>query len=383
MSERELDRIRRRFSNAYRARDYAESARLAAEGLALAEARGDLATQTRMRVWLGESHWQRKESAEAIAALRPAAAAQPPADPTDVFSAISTLLNIALIEQPLAEIRALLAQGDAQLEASGRQHARHMLDLSRGELAARRGDWPAARAHFQDAYAHQRGDDEGPRFTLGSYLIKLAEASFMLGDRESLLDWSKALNEIPKEVEGDRLRAEQARLLCYRAGIAVPPGARGGAAATARRLLCWLEEIEGHRADYARDALHALLLQGDWLSVETWLDYPGIGDVPLMRGDLHLARAREELGLTMRDLDWPGSPPAADLAAHHPARPAKAPDDLAAARTQYEQQRDWARQEDTRLETDHHQRRLDARLQQVKTASGGSHQAASAERVEP
>jgi hypothetical protein len=370
MSETDLDQIRRRFSDAYRARDYAESARLAAAGLALAEAQGDLATATRMRVWLGESHWQRKESAAAVAALQPAAAAEPPADPGDVFNAISTLLNIALIEQPLAEIEALLAQGDAQLEASGRQHARHMLDLSRGELAARRGDWPAAREHFQAAYAHQRGDAQGPRFTLGSYLIKLAEASFMLGDRDALLDWSKALNQTPKEVEGDRLRAEQARLLCYRAGIEVPPGARGGASATARRVLCWLEEIEGHRADYARDALHTLLLQGDWLSVETWLDYPGIGDVPLMRGDLHLARARDELGLPARDLDWPGPPPAGGRADAHPARPAKAPDDLAAARAHYEQQHDWARREDERLATDHHQRRLDARLQQVEAASG-------------
>jgi hypothetical protein len=177
------------------------------------------------------------------------------------------------------------------------------------------------------------------------------------------------LNETPKEVEGDRLRGEQGRLLCYRAGIEVPPGARGGAAAMARRVLCWLEEIEGHRADYARDALHTLLLQGDWLSVETWLDYPGIGDVPLLRGDLHLARARDALGLPARDLDWPGSPPGVNPANAHPARPAKAENDLAAARAQYEQQRDWARQEDERLATEHHQRRLEARLQQTEMAS--------------
>lgn len=366
MSENDLNQIRRRFSDAYRARDYAESARLAAKGLALAEARGDIATQTRMRVWLGESHWQRKETDAAVAALRLAAAAEPPADPDDVFSAISTLISIALLERPLAEIQSLLAQGDAHLQATGREHARHMLDLSRGELAARRGDWSGARTHFQTAYDRQQGDQDGPRFTLGSYLIKLAEASFMLGDRESLLNWSKALNETQKEVEGDRLRAEQARLLCYRAGIEVPPGARGGAAATARRVLCWLEEIEGHRADYSRDALHALLLQGDWLSVETWLDYPGIGDVPLMRGDLHLMRGRDELGLPPYDLDWPGPPPAANPAEPHPARPAKAPEDLEAARAHYEQQRDWARAQDERLETDYHQRRVDARLEQVE-----------------
>jgi hypothetical protein len=371
MSETTLLQIRRRFSDAYRARHYTDCIRLATEGLQLAEANHDVATQTLMLVWLGESHWQRKETEPAVAALSRAAAAEPPADPSDVFNAISTLLNIAILERPLAEARALIAQGHAHLARHEQQRSRHMLDLSEGDLAARRGDWPAARQHYRAAYEHQHSDTGSPRFTLASYQVKLAEASFMLGDAKALSDWCAQIHATPKLVEGDRLRAEQARLLCYRAGIAEPAGARGGAAATARRLLRWLEEIDGHQAEFARDAMQVLLREGDWLSVETWLGYPGIGDNPLMRGDLHLARARQRLGMPVLDPDWStaiaasdgATTPAANTSAHHST---KARDDLEAARAHYVGQQPWAAHEDQRLETDHHRRLLATRRQRVE-----------------
>ncbi|WP_462321477.1 hypothetical protein [Halochromatium sp.] len=373
MSETELNQIRRRFSDAYRARDYGACTELATKGLQLAEASQDIKTQTLMLVWLGESHWQRKETERAVAALSRAATAEPPADPGDVFNALSTLLSIAILERPLAQARALIAQGHSHLQRHDQQRSRHMLDLSEGELAARRGDWQAALQHYRDAYEHQRGDTGSPRFTLASYLIKLAEASFMLGDARTLSDCCRQIDAAQKLVEGDRLRAEQARLLCYRAGIAEPPGARGGAAATARRVLSWLEEIDGHQADYARDAMHVLLREGDWLSVETWLDYPGIGDDPWMRGDLHLARARQALGLPVSDPAWPTASPSTEVITNgdtpnaeiRPSRLAKTRDDLEAARAHYVDKQAWAAQEDQRLETDHHRRLLDQRLQQV------------------
>ncbi len=385
MSKTSLNQIRRRFSDAYRARDYADCTRLATEGLQLAESSQDVATQTLMLVWLGESHWQRKETEQAVAALSRAAAAGPPADPGDVFNAISTLLNIAILERPLVEASALIAQGRAHLEHHNQQRSRHMLDLSEGDLAAHRGDWQAALEHYQAAYEHQQGDTGSPRFTLISYQIKLAETSFMFGDAKALSHWCREINTAPQQVEGDRLRAEQVRLLCYRAGIAEPAGARGDAVTTARRLLRWLEEIDGHQTDFARDAMHVLLREGDWLSVETWLDYPGIGDDPLMRGDLHLARARRAVGLPASDPAWSMARPIADGAANPPAKAgisgshpinttntqalltkmAKARDDLDAARAHYVGKRDWAAHEDQRLKTDHHRRILDARLQQV------------------
>lgn len=381
MSETELNQIRRRFSDAYRGRDYAACTHLATKGLHLAEARDDLKTQTLMLVWLGESHWQRRETEQAVAALNRAAAAEPPADPGDVFNAVSTLLSIAILERPLAEARALIAQGHAHLQRHDQQRSGHMLDLSEGELAARRGDWQAALQHYIQAYEHQQGDDGSPRFTLASYLIKLAEASFMLGDAKALSDWCGKIDAAPKLVEGDRLRAEQARLLCYRAGIAEPAGARGGAATTARRVLSWLEEIDGHQAEYARDAMQVLLLEGDWLSVNTWLDYPGIGDDPLMRGDLHLARARQALGLPARDPAWPtptshkisttavmaspSCPIEQSSRKTGPNKVAKTQDDLETARAHYVGKQAWAAREDQRLETDHHRRLLDTRLQQV------------------
>ncbi len=386
MSETELNQIRRRFSDAYRTRDYANCTRLAAEGLRLAEASHDVATQTLMLLWLGESHWQRKETEQAFAALSRAVAAEPPADPGDVFNAVSTLLNIAILERPLAEVRTLLAQGQAHLQQHDQQRSRHMLDLSAGDLAARRGDWQAAQQHYQSAFEHQQGDTGSPRFTLASYQIKLAEASFMFGDAKALSHWCDEINAAPKQVEGDRLRAEQVRLLCYRAGIREPAGARGDAATTARRLLRWLEEIDGHQADFARDAMHVLLREGDWLSVETWLDYPGIGDDPLMRGDLHLARARHKLGMPARDLAWSTAIPTTDGAGNPSARASasgptpitlastktgsfkvsKARDDLQAAKAHYLGRQAWAAQEDERLETDHHRRLLNARLQQIE-----------------
>lgn len=387
MSETELNQIRRRFSDAYRARDFTACTRLATAGLHLTEASHDIAAQTLMLVWLGESHWQLKETEQAVAALSRAANAEPPADPSDVFNAISTLLNISILERPLAEAKALIAQGRTHLEHQGQQRSRHMLDLSEGDLAARRGDWEAARQHYRAAYEHQQVDTGSPCFTLASYQIKLAEVSFMFGDAEALSHWCREINAAPKTVEGDRLRAEQVRLLCYRAGIAEPVGARGDAATTARRVLRWLEEIDGHREDFARDAMRVLLREGDWLSVETWLDYPVIGDDPLMRGDLHLARARHALGLPAHDPAWSTATatPTSDRAANPLAKASanslsplkiarttiglnkisKARDDLEAARGHYVGKQPWAAHEDQRLETDYHRRMLDARLQQV------------------
>ena len=361
----ELERIRKHFSNAYRARRFGESARIAAEGAALAQRLGDAATWVRMRVWEGESHWQNQDGEAARAALTEAAAEQPEADPADTVNALSTLLAIAVAERPLGEVRSLLARGRDYLARSGRQGSRHLFDLGEGDLAARRGDWQAALGHYRDAYAHQRGDSGLPRFTAASYLIKLAEASFRLGDSEALLHWCAALDETDKQVEGDRLRAEQARLLCYRAGLAEPPGARGDACGCARRVLCWLEEIEGYRGDYARDAMQVLLLHGDWLSVETWLEHPGLDGDPFLPGDLHLARARAGLGLPPRDPLWPGPPSASAAEPASPRQRAAAPDHLAAARAHYESRRDWAAREDARLETDAHAHALTARLQQI------------------
>lgn len=372
MSKTQLEQIRRRFSDAYRARDYAAGVQIAAEGVRLAEAAGDLGTRTRMLVWLGESHWQRRESEPAIAALSLAAAAEPPADPADVFSALSTLLNIAILERPLAEALNLVDQGRALLERYPQLHSGHMLDLSEGDLAARRGDWPRAQMYYLDAHRRQGKDDSSPSFTLASYLIKLATASFRLGDAAALSRWCREIDAAPKSIEGDRLRAEQARLLCYRAGLAEPPGARGGPAATARRVLRWLEELEGHQTELARDAMLVLLQEGDWLSVETWLEYPGIGDDPLVRGDLHLARARAALDQPPRDPDWPGQ-----IASRAGSRSAqcrsKIADDLDAARAHYDDQRSWAEREDQRLETQYHRQLLDDRQQQIEALVGETH----------
>jgi hypothetical protein len=373
MSDTALLKIRRRFSDAYRARDYASCTQLAAQGLQLAEAKQDVASQTLMLVWLGESHWQRKEIEPAVAALSRAAAAEPPADPADIFNALSTLVTIALLERPLASVQTLIAQGRAHLERHQQQRSRHMLDLSEGDLAARRGDWSGALQHYQSAYQHQQGETGSPRFTLVSYQIKLAEASFMLGDAEALGRWCAEINSAPKQVEGDRLRAEQARLLGYRAGLREPAGARGGPLATARRVLCWLEEIDGHQAEFARDAMQVLLREGDWLSVETWLDYPGIGENPWLRGDLPLARARQLLQLPARDPDWASATPS-DAQADAPQVPrataesaAKARQHLQAAQDRFEEVQAWAKSEDQRLETDYHQCRTAARLHQVET----------------
>jgi hypothetical protein len=365
MTDKTLERLKKRCGEAYKAGEFAESARLAAEGAALAERLGDAPARLRLRVWEGESHWQDKNIDAAVAALSEASEEVPGADPADTFNALSTLLTIAIFARPLAEAEELLARGHAHLQRHGRTASRHMLDLSAGNLAAARGDWTGAMTHYQNAYEHQRNDSGMPRFTEASYLIKLAETSFMLGDADGVARWCAAVEDVKKEVEGDHLRAEQARLLCHRAGLPEPPKARTDAVGVARRLLHWLEEFQGYRADYARDAMHVLLLHGDWLCVETWLQYPGIGDDFLIGGDLHLARAREGLGLPPLDLVWPGEPAVRESAAVTERHRQMVPGELAAARAHYESKRDWAAAEDQRLQTDHHTRTLDARLRRV------------------
>jgi hypothetical protein len=392
MTARPLAPIQRRFANAYRSGHYAEAAGIAREGATLAARLGDEAMRVRFRFWEGENYWYEKNVEAATAALSEAAEADSAAaDPIDIFNAISTLTTIAIAEKPLAEARALLTRGREHLERHNRQGSRHMLDLAEGNLAARRGDWPAALEHYRSAYDHAKVDTSEPRFTTPSYLIKLAEACFRLGDADGLVAWREAIDECPKELEGDHLRAEQARLLCLRAGLPGPTHTHTDPGGVARRLLRWLEEFEGYRAEYAREALHVLLLVRDWLSAETWLDYPGIGDDPLIRGDLSLARAREDLGLPSRDLEWrsngvpdaeaaatrPPTPAAevSDGAATEPAaapsptapqaHPAKVGEHLAAARAHYESKRAWAEAEDRRLETEHHGRTLAGRLEWV------------------
>ncbi|MGB5832384.1 MAG: hypothetical protein WBG92_10395 [Thiohalocapsa sp.] len=363
MTERELERIKKRCGEAYKAGHFVESAELAAEGAALAERLGDTLWQVRLRVWQGESHWQNKDIDAALEALDEAAEDRPGADPADSFNAIATLLTIAIAERPAAEARDLLARGRTHLERTGRPASRHMLDLNEGNLAAHRGDWSEALVHYQDAFEHQRSDKGMPRFTEASYLIKLAEAHFMLGDAAALEQWRNAINGVKMEVEGDHLRAEQARLLCHRAALPDPAGAKTGPCGAARRLLRWLEEFQGYRTEYARDALQVLLLHGDWMSVETWIDYPGIGDDPLIAGDLHLARAREGLGLPAQDPVWPTPLPA--VAAAGDGHRVRVPEHLASAREQYESKRLWATQEDERLDTNHHIRTIDERLRRV------------------
>lgn len=366
MTEQALERIKKRCVEAYKAGHYAECAAFAAEGAALADRQGDVAARIRLRAWEGESYWQNKDTDAAMSALTEAAEETPGADPEDTFNAISTLLTIAIEERPLAEARALLARGRQHLERTGRNASRHMLDLSEGNVAAHRGDWATALVHYRDAYEHQRSDRGMPRFTEASYIIKLAEASFMLGDAAALEQWRCALDDVKKEVDGDHLRAEQARLLCHRAGLPEPTKAKTDACGAARRVLRWLEEFQGYRTEYARDALHVLLRHGDWLSVATWIDYPGIGDDPFIAGDLHLARARDGLGLPACDLIWqavPGAP--ADPAAVPASHRARVPHHLAAARAHYDSKRAWAAREDQRLETNSHSRAVDERLRWV------------------
>ncbi len=370
MNERELERLKKRCVEAYKAGHFAECAAVAAEGAALAQKQGDVAAWVRLRAWEGESHWQNKDIDAAVIALTEAAEERPGADPEDTFNAISTLLTVAIEERPLADARILLVRGREHLERTGRTASRHMLDLSEGNLAARRGDWTAALAHYRDAYEHQLGDRGMPRFTEASYIIKLAEASFMLGDAVALEQWRHTIDEVKKEVEGDHLRAEQARLLCSRAGLPEPTGAKTDACGAARRLLRWLEDFQGYRTEYARDAMHVLLRHGDWLSVETWIDYPGIGDDPFIAGDLHLARARDGLGLPACDLIWQRSPDALSEPAVVPeSHRAMVPEHLAAARAHYDSKRAWAESQDQRLETDHHIHTLEERLQHVAALS--------------
>lgn len=366
MNERELERVKKRCVEAYKAGHYAECAAVAAQGAALAERQGDVAARVRLRAWEGESHWQNKDIDAAVLALTEAAEETPGADPEDTFNAISTLLTIAIEERPLADAQALLARGREHLERTGRTASRHMLDLSEGNLAAHRGDWTTALAHYREAYEHQRGDRGMPRFTEASYIIKLVEASFMLGDAAALEQWRHTIDDVKKEVEGDHLRAEQARLLCHRAGLPGPAKAKTDACGAARRVLRWLEEFQGYRTEYARDALHVLLRHGDWLSVATWIDYPGIGDDPFIAGDLHLARARDGLGLPACDLIWQTAPSApADPAAVPASHREMVPDYLAAARAHYDSKRAWATSEDQRLETNCHSQAVEERLRRV------------------
>ena len=107
MTERELERIKKRCVAAYKAGHYAECAAVAAEGAALAERQGDVAARVRLLAWEGESHWQNKDIEPAIAALTLAAEETPGADPEDTFNAISTLLTVAIEERPAAEARQL------------------------------------------------------------------------------------------------------------------------------------------------------------------------------------------------------------------------------------------------------------------------------------
>ena len=105
--------------------------------------------------------------------------------------------------------------------------------------------------------------------------------------------------------------------------------------------------------------------------MDDWRHRAGIGDDWLLGGDLHLARAREALALPPRDDDWHRAFERPDPSALTPEQRAEAGRHLTAARAHFESKLGWAANEDERLETDHHTRTLQARLQRVADLAPG------------
>lgn len=359
-----LTRLQDQAGQARQAGHYARAAQLERQVVELAETLGLTGERTRALLWEGYSLRQAGEDDLALAALLQAVN-EPAltADPADRFSALIAILHISLERKSVHFCRALLEQGRREL-AESRQPWSTLLDFLEGELASRRGEFPAAWKWHERAWEGRR--ETHPRLTPATHLWARCRAAFRHREPAALERLARQLHELHPNSALERSLVMRARWLSWRAQRAAttaPVVADPAPVEQARAFLSRVaEEREPRDFGMRIEALRVLALADDWDLIATGLRqkplHPDAFETALGLGDLALGRARAMLGLPAVDDDY--GEPAID------APPAAPDSDRAAAMLNeaeqgYREAGRCAEEQDRRLQTRWHGDTVQAR----------------------
>ena len=350
-----LVRFREQARQARRAGHYAQAADRELQAVELAGTLGLTGERTRALLWEGYSLRLAGEDDLALAALLQVIH-EPATNPADRFSALIALLHLSLERKPARFCRALLEQSRQDV-LDFRQPWSALLDFLDGELAYRQGDFAAAGAWHERAWAGRR--DTHPQLTPATYLWAQCRTAFRRRVPELEQCAQQLIRVCPNSILEQQL-AIRAQWLCWRArhvDIAHLPASPAHAIAVeqARALLMAAENAAGPVA--ARlEALRVTALVSDWDVIANHLRqkplFPDTFETALVLGDLALSRARAALGLAAMDDDYDYNGAALDAPAAlitPDSRPVTAL--LNEARQHYQAAARWAADQDQRLET--------------------------------
>jgi tetratricopeptide (TPR) repeat protein len=182
---------------AYGAEQYAQAESLLAEASAQADAFADLPTRVRVHCWLAEARRRQGLAEEALATYtwligqandpdaRAALSGRPDSfqylcDAFVGFVAIGRLLP----QMPRPELHRVIELGLAFLDEIGHREWGHSLRMERGSILVQEGRLEEARQELEAAVALRRRDTKSMGFTLGGFLLTLADVLTRLHDDE-------------------------------------------------------------------------------------------------------------------------------------------------------------------------------------------------------
>ncbi len=359
MAGTEFEQLRERAWQERRAGRYAQAAELERQAAEWAETAGQPGLQVQAWLWEGYCLRQAGDSDTALAILMQAVnSVAAEIDPADSYSALTTVIAIALNRKPAAFCRRLLAQGREYLDNLGRPQWRPMLDFLEGELEYTRGDFAAAWTHYQRAWENRQ--DSYPCFTAVTHLWALCRTAFRRCDPAALQQVVASMEAQEDLQVLEKLLIERARLLLWRACRHLEMELVVELALDTLNT-AGLIQLEDKGA--VRDGLRVLALTERWqLLDEASSRYPlgnGFEDW-LCLGDLALGRMRAASGLPAQDTEYGGEPPA--LLETQKKMPATALEPWRRVEHCYRTAQPLAVAEDRRLETGWHQEILAQRL---------------------
>ncbi len=343
---------------------YLKAARLFRQAGEIAVAHQDEESRIGCLFWEGACLSHAEKNEEALPLLMEAAASRSPAaDPADIYNAATKTIEICLRRKPVVFCRKLIEQTQYWLETNRKEEWRHKLDCLAGELDFYHGDYETAYDLLLCAWNVWR--DQHPCYTAVSHLVWLCKAAFRRKDIDNLRKWVMTIESTKKKGEFDKIFATESRLLLFRSER-TPSNDFSVAADLAVSAIDHLEIFEGITGKELIPCLRILILASRWPDVERVLAKHPLGvtfDALLFLGDERLCRAREALGMEVRDDEYDTEFPDPSEKISETKTGLQF---LSEAVSFYEQAMDEAGKEDDRLETDHYTKTLNERLSRVK-----------------
>jgi hypothetical protein len=305
--------------DAYAAQQFQRAADLYTRGAELAESLGDASSAIACRATGGDALMTVGRLRQALAMLSPVLQAQPPTSgQADYFNALLHYLSVAMqLPIALTVIERGLTQVEQFLSDAGRMAWRHKLLIQRATLCSMRGHYHEALQHAQESWACWQ--PLHPYLIADVHFSAVVDISQDLRDpdlmRRYLDEWQRQHDERPTYRERV-LSLQQSWLarLEQRPSDALEWGRRALAAAERSDKL-------SSRVAAGEALIRALLCRADIADTQPILRRVLTArhtenahlryTIQLLRGDYHLAAARDAAGMAPADdaLDRAGPPP--------------------------------------------------------------------------